>query len=290
MPGSILSDRDPRFTSRFWQALHKGLGTKLLMSSAFHPQTDSITERSNQTLEDMLRLYVSSQQVKWECYLHLVEFAFNNARNASMGVSPFFLCGTQPRTLLNAVLPQHATVPAATDYLRARVEALKQARVSVQEAQNRQKQQADTHRREQVFAPGDQVMLATTYLQLPGVRKLTDRWIGPFEVIKVIGPAAYQISLPLTYKIHDVFHTSALKLYRGTPPDRPAPDLSMGEPKLEVEALLRHRQVWRSWQFLVLWRGYPLHEATWEPFHNLTNCPDLLRDYIRIHSLAISGL
>lgn len=66
MPGSILSDHDPRFTSRFWQALHKGLGTKLLMSTAFHPQTDGSTKRSNQTIEDMLRSYVSTHQIRWE--------------------------------------------------------------------------------------------------------------------------------------------------------------------------------------------------------------------------------
>lgn len=87
------------------------------MSSAFHPQADGSTERLNQTIEDMLRSYVSAQQTRWEQYLHLDEFAFNNAKNSATGVSPFFLCGSQPCTLLTAVLPRHDTVPAATDYL-----------------------------------------------------------------------------------------------------------------------------------------------------------------------------
>lgn len=166
---------------------------------------------------------------------------------------------------------------------------MKQARQNIFEAQNRLKQQVDKHRQEVIFKVGDLVMLATRHLQLPGVRKLTDRRIGPFPVSAVIGPTAFQLTLPDTYKIHNFFHTSALKLYRGTPPTRPPPDLTYGAPEFEVEAILRHRQVRRKLQFLVLWKGFLLHDATWEPLAHMEHCQDLLCDYCRQHALPIPG-
>ena len=78
MPKDIVSDRDTKFTSNFWKSLMVGLETKLLFSIAYHPQTDGKTERVNQILEDMLRMHVMHQPRKWEDYLPLVEFAYNN--------------------------------------------------------------------------------------------------------------------------------------------------------------------------------------------------------------------
>ncbi|MCO5581935.1 hypothetical protein L7F22_035824 [Adiantum nelumboides] len=79
LPRSIISDRDPKFTGHFWTSLFKSLGTNLLFSSAYHPQTDSQTERVNQILEEMLRHYIQQRLASWEEYLPLVEFAYNNA-------------------------------------------------------------------------------------------------------------------------------------------------------------------------------------------------------------------
>ena len=78
MPKSIVSDRDSKFTSNFWKATFKSIGTELRMSTAFHPQTDGETERVNRVLEDMLRMYVNDKQTNWNEYLPLVEFAYNN--------------------------------------------------------------------------------------------------------------------------------------------------------------------------------------------------------------------
>ena len=78
IPRRIISDRDPVFTSALWTSLQCALGTQLNFSSTYHPQTDGQTERVNQILEDMLRMYVMDQQSHWEDYLYLVEFAYNN--------------------------------------------------------------------------------------------------------------------------------------------------------------------------------------------------------------------
>ena len=85
----IISNRDPKFTSNFWKSLFKGLDIKLNFSTAYHLQMDGQTERVNQVLEDMLQMYVRDHPKKWEDYLHLVEFAYNNHYQASAKLSPF---------------------------------------------------------------------------------------------------------------------------------------------------------------------------------------------------------
>src|SRR5690606_7615758 len=91
MPRNIISDRDSRFTGNFWTALMRLMGTKLNMSTAFHPQSDGQTERTNRTLEEMLRSYVAYNQKDWDLFLPMMEFAYNNSKNPSTGFSPFFL-------------------------------------------------------------------------------------------------------------------------------------------------------------------------------------------------------
>lgn len=89
VPMSIVSDRDSKFTSRFWQSLQTALGTELRLSSAYHPQTDSQSERTIQTLEDLLRMCVLDFQGNWESHLPLAEFAYNNSYHSSIGMAPF---------------------------------------------------------------------------------------------------------------------------------------------------------------------------------------------------------
>lgn len=102
IPQRIIFDRDLVFTSALWTSLQQSLGTKLNFSSAYHPETDGQTERVNQVLEDMLRMYVMDQQSCWEEYLHLVEFAYNNGYHSSIGMAPFqALYGRPCRTPLS---------------------------------------------------------------------------------------------------------------------------------------------------------------------------------------------
>ena len=89
VPTSIVSDRGPQFTSRFWQKLQEAMGTQLDFSTAFHPQTDGQSERTIQTLEDMLRMCVLDFKGSWDQYLPLVEFAYNNSYHSSIGMAPY---------------------------------------------------------------------------------------------------------------------------------------------------------------------------------------------------------
>ena len=86
-PKAIVSDRDVKFTSNFWKGLFADLGTKLNFSTAYHPYIDGKTERVNTVLEDVLRMYVMKKPTKWEDYLHLVEFSYNNGQQESLGMS-----------------------------------------------------------------------------------------------------------------------------------------------------------------------------------------------------------
>ncbi|KAL0537323.1 hypothetical protein IC582_026300 [Cucumis melo] len=89
VPVSIVSDRDARFTSKFWKGLQTAMGTRLDFSTAFHPQTDGQTERLNQVLEDMLRACALEFPGSWDSHLHLMEFAYNNSYQATIGMAPF---------------------------------------------------------------------------------------------------------------------------------------------------------------------------------------------------------
>ena len=88
VPLSIVSDRNPRFTSRFWKKLHDTLGTKLQFSTGFHPQIDDQFERIIQILEDMLRCCILEFEGTWEQYLPLIEFAYNNSFQSSIKIAP----------------------------------------------------------------------------------------------------------------------------------------------------------------------------------------------------------
>jgi transposase InsO family protein len=140
MPTTIITDRDTRWAGNFWQAMCERLGTRLALSTAYHPETDGQTERTNRTLEEMLRNYVNDAQNDWEEWLPLVEFAYNDSESASTGFTPFYLLyGEHPRSPLTACLPREEQVPAADAFVRRMQDNLQLAKQHIQRAQNRQK-------------------------------------------------------------------------------------------------------------------------------------------------------
>jgi transposase InsO family protein len=102
IPKTIVSDRGTQFVARFWEQLHESLGTKLISSSSYHPQTDGQTERVNQIVEDMLRASIMHFDKSWDKCLSLAEFSYNNSYQASLKMAPFeALYGRRCRTPLN---------------------------------------------------------------------------------------------------------------------------------------------------------------------------------------------
>ncbi|KAJ9538159.1 hypothetical protein OSB04_030892 [Centaurea solstitialis] len=221
-PVSIVFDRDPRFTSRFWIGLHKAWGTRLRMSTAYHPQTDGQTERTIQTLEDMLRACVLEWSGNWDEFLNLVEFAYNNSWQSSIKMAPFeALYGRRCRTPIcwDEVGEKRIEGPELVQIVNEKVEVAKR---NMREAQSRRKSYADQHQRQLEFKVGDHVFLKvspTCDNRRFGVKgKLGPRYVGPFEILERIGEVAYKLALPPQMShIHDVFHISLLRGYNYHP-------------------------------------------------------------------------
>ena len=167
---------------------------------------------------------------------------------------------------------------------------LEEAQDNLSLVENRAKAHADALWLEEAYEVGDEVVLATRHLcvneHLP--IKLKSRWIGPFSIAKVISPVAYWLNLAPNWQIHPVFHVSTLKqYYRSEEFERverpPSPIVVNGEEEFEVEAILRHKGARHLYQ--VLWKGYPITEASWEPESHLCNAPQILEEYL--HRIAV---
>nr|GEY70734.1 reverse transcriptase domain-containing protein [Tanacetum cinerariifolium] len=159
VPVSIISDRDPIFASRFWRSLQESLGTNLDMSTAYHPQTDGQSERTIQTLEDMLRACVIDFGNGWDKHLPLVEFSYNNNYHASIKAAPFeALYGRKCRSPVcwSEVEDAQLTGPKL---IRETTKMIVQIKNRLLAARSRQKSYADVRRKPLEFEVGDRVML-----------------------------------------------------------------------------------------------------------------------------------
>jgi hypothetical protein len=159
MPNSIVSDRDPTFTSNFWQELFKLQGTQLHLSSAYHPQTDGQTEVVNKCLETYLRCFASEKQHQWAQWLPLAEWWYNTTYHTTTRMTPFeAVYGQKPLSVLS-YLPGTSKVQAVDQTLTVRGDILRTLKENLVMAHNRMKQQADQGRSERQFEEGDQVFL-----------------------------------------------------------------------------------------------------------------------------------
>jgi len=283
MPKSIVSDRDPRITAKFWKELSRLLGSTVDLSTAQHPQSDGQSEREIQTLITALRHYANAMGNDWDQFLPALELAFNSKQQASTGVSPFFLVyGSEARLPIDCELDEFearaSTVPAAGSRAQRMKKAMDLARSKTELAQARQKRLADRHRRMLLLKPGDKVLLATEGLQLrSGTHKLTGRYIGPFAITGSVNDNAVTLELPpLLGALHSTFNISRLKLYRDGSerfPTRPQqlyqpPAVSTdtnGAASYEVESVLAQRGGRGRTELLVRWKGYGAEHDQWQP-------------------------
>ncbi|GJU53016.1 putative reverse transcriptase domain-containing protein [Tanacetum coccineum] len=177
VPVSIISDRDSRFTSRFWHSMQEALGTRLDMSMVYHPQTDGQSERTIQTLKYMLR-------AKYR--------------------SPIMWAEVEEGQLIGPELVQET------------IEKISQIKDRLKAARNRQKSYANKRRKPLEFSVGDYVLLKVSpwkgVVRFGKKGKLAPRFVGPFEIIEKVGPVAYRLDLPNELNgVHDTFHVSNLK-------------------------------------------------------------------------------
>ncbi|KAL5752232.1 hypothetical protein ACOSQ2_022739 [Xanthoceras sorbifolium] len=277
VPISIISDRDPRFTSRFWGKLQEALGTRLNFSTAFHPQTDGQSERVIQVLEDMLRSCVIDFEGSWDRHIPLVEFVYNNSFQSSIGMAPYeVLYGRKCKTPLCWTELSESKI-AGPDLIRETEEKVKVIKERLKAAADRQKSYADLKRKDIEYEVGEKVFLKVSpwkkIMRFGQKGKLSPIFIGPYEVIERVGPVAYRLALPPELdKIHNVFHVSMLRRYRSDPSHVVSskiielrPDLTYEEEPVEILARevkeLRNKRIPLV---KVLWRNHKAEEATWE--------------------------
>jgi len=275
LPKDIITDRGTIFTSDLWKETTKILGIERRLSTAFHPQTDGQTERTNATLEQYLRAYSNYQQDNWCELLPTAEFAYNNGYQETIKHTHFFTnYGMNPEYEAIGHLMQENIMPLEEmsqlhDVLRA----------EMTEAQIRQKEYYDQHRKpDPNLKSGDMVWFLTRNVRTTRpCKKLDYKKIGPFKILAKIGSSAYKLDLPDTMKIHNTIHISLLEPYEDNklPSQRqepPPPIIIEGEPEYELEEIVDAKLYHGNLLYRAKWTGYsPEHDKVWYSASNFEN-------------------
>jgi hypothetical protein len=293
MPESIVSDRDAKFTSKFWRVLHRLTGTKLLMSTSFHPQTDGASEQAIRNVSQILRASVDPTQRDWAYHVPMTEFTINSSISASTGFAPFELnYGYLPR--LTNVPDTASALPGVRDFVNCALGNITIAHDTIIEARVRSTVQSNRHRSPEVpHDMGQKVYLSTKNLNLPKgrARKLAPKFIGPYIALSAQpDKLTYTLDLPEELQqrcIHPTFHASLLCPHEASDetifPGREASRFyDFGTPddqEWHVEEIVTHRWIGpRTLQYRVKWTAGDL---TWEPPKHLEECT-ALDEYLEV--------
>jgi hypothetical protein len=224
IPKTIISDRGSIFMACFWEQLQDCLGIHLIRSSAYHPQTDGQTERANQIIEDMLCACALNDGLKWDKYLPLAEFSYNNSYQDSIKMSPFKALYGRPCHTPLSWSESGKMVIFGPDIVTEAEEKVKQIHINILTTQSRQKSYTDKRCCPLEFEVGDHVYLRVSPMK--GIRhfgingKLAPRYISLYPIIDKYGPTSYQVELPSKLSgVHNVFHVSQLKRCLKPPAD-----------------------------------------------------------------------
>ncbi len=214
LPEDIVSDRDPKFISKFWRTLWKRMGSELKMSTSFRPQTDGQTERVNLVIQQFLRNYVAVDQQDWVDHLELAEFCENNSKHSATGSTPFqMVTGKSPIVPMTwATQGQPSSdaseeVPMVTQLDEERWRLWEVAKANLERAQKRYKDFANKSRREVKFQEGDKVWLnIKNFRLLEGLsHKFLGSYAGPFKVLEKKLSDTYKLELPENLRVHPTF-------------------------------------------------------------------------------------
>ena len=270
LPDNIVSDRDPRFTSHFWENLHKILGIKLLMSTAEHPQTDGQSEATVKIVQKLIRPFAFQEQ-DWEMLLPSLEFAYNDTQQSTTGQTPFFLnYGHHPKGTY-----RHADTknPHAEDHVQYLLRLQEIARDAINDAQMVQARYADKHRTKiPLMKPGDWVLLRRKKADKTKFAPIAD---GPFQILKV-GTNNVKLKFPKKSTAHPTVNVSRVQLYFG-----PRPEIFTEPPKNDtehdypVERVMGQKVIDKVDHYYIHWKGYPAEDDSWEPVTNLA--PETLK-------------
>lgn len=227
IPREVLTDQGPNFMSHTLQKVYQLLGIKRVRTTPYHPQTDGLVERFNQTLKSMLRKYVSDTGKDWDKWLPFLLFAYREVPQASTGFSPFeLLYAHQVRGPLDVLREGwEATDKPGKKNILSYVLKMREhlqkttalARENLQHSQARQKEWYDRTARSRTFEPGEKVLL----LLPTSEHKLLAKWQGPYQIKRKVGPVTYEIEIPSRTQPLQIFHVNMLKKWyaRSSTPD-----------------------------------------------------------------------
>ena len=319
LPEKIVSDRDSKFTSKMWQTLFKLFGSQLAMSTAFHPQTDGLVERTNLTLKEMLRSFSDNARLDWDLFLPAAEFVYNSTYNTSIKDTPFKLdTGQQPLDphglAVRKILADTAESPdivnnyddQAKGFIEQWNESLVKARQYLEESSERMTKQFAKFRdavKEGTFKLGSKVYLDGTHLKVvdktgvKGARKALDkRRLGPYEITEVLGNGtAFRLKLPEHQSFHDVQPISRLELVNESSEFPHAhvenaylPVIIDNVEEFEIEKIIRHRTARGMRYFWVKYLGYDESYNEWKLRSDLSNAPEVLSEYEISNKLVVN--
>jgi len=243
---SVILDRGPQFAVRLIKELNKMLGIETKLSMAYHLQTDGQTERTNQRLEQYLRMSVNHRQNNWSEWLATAEFAFNNKVHTATKISPFKVnYGREPR--MGFDIRKKEKNEKAEEFAREIKERYEEARAALVKAQKEMKRQADRNRKEaEEYRVGDKMLISTKdflmELMKRTMKKLTEKFIGPYMVKNIVSENAVELELLALLRIHPVVNVRRIVKYREQVEGQkkiPLPPVEVaGEKEYEVEEFL----------------------------------------------------
>ena len=295
IPVKFISDRDTRFLSDFWQEVFRLLRCKHLASTAYHPQTDGQSERTNQTVEIALRFFVTEYpEEDWDEVIPHVQATLNNSANASTGTAPNeilygFKTNQEPLQALTH-LPEE-------DYATLRQQFRNMAEDSLEFAVTMMKHRYDARHKLIRFKPGEKVHLRLHKgykIQGHKNQKFSHQRTEPLTVKRAVGKLAYELELPPVMKIHPVVSVSQLERapsgpdpYERMPPQNQGPVYTEGDEegdRYEIERLCGRRTTARGIkQYLVKWAGWGPSHNVWYDREDLGGAEELMEDYDRLH-------
>jgi hypothetical protein len=292
IPCVIISDRDRKFLSDMWSAIFLKLRVKLLFSTAYHPQTDGLSERTNQTVEILLRHLLNLLEIpqQWRQLLPQAQAIVNSSVSATTEKSPHELAyGMKLNTPLDLITGSLGKVQDFT----LRIDAAE----CIALAQMAMKRYYDRNHQPKSFQVGDKVMLRLHRgysIELPTNPKLSPQFVGPFQVLERVGRLAYRLAIPPHWRIHPVISIAHLEPAAKDPFDRlrsncpSATNVDGGDPEgfasYEIEKLVNKKVENGVTSYRVRWLGYGPEYDWWYRLEDLDNAMDLVNNYERLHN------
>jgi len=262
LPESIVLDRGPQFVAELTKELNRMLGIRTKLSTAFHPQTDGQMEQMNQELEQYLQFFIEHRQKDWLEWLAAAEFMVNNKVYMMTKVLPF-MANYGKELRMGGDIRRKGKVESATEFVERMKKVHEEAEAALKKTQEEMKRYADRNRKEmEKWKKGDKILLSTkdlVFKERP-TKKLTERYVGPYVIEKVVSMNAVKLQLPSSMRIHLVVNVSQIVRYKkqvkGQKKEEGKPVEVEEVKEWEVEKILNKKKIREVEKYFIWWKGF----------------------------------